>query len=124
MYALQVAMCLSETRRDVPVSSRFIADSGKMPERFLLQVLRDLVSHGVLRSAVGVYGGYYLARSPDEITLLQIFDAFETPFTSPILSELPGTTTAARDRLSACVSESVFAARDRLEKFTIADLVL
>ncbi len=49
IYAVQVTIALSEIGRDKPVSSRQLADDGKMPERFLPQILRNLVTHGVLR---------------------------------------------------------------------------
>jgi Rrf2 family protein len=51
-----------------------------MPERFLLQILRTLVTHGLLTSVRGVYGGYCLARSPEEISLLEIIEAIDGPF--------------------------------------------
>ncbi len=56
-----------------------------MPERFLLQILRNLVNHGILHSTRGVDGGYTLGRSPLEISLLDIIEAIEGPF----VAELP-----------------------------------
>jgi Rrf2 family protein len=50
-----------------------------MPERFLLQILRSLVTHGILRSTRGVDGGYSLVRSPDEVSLLEVIEAIEGP---------------------------------------------
>jgi Rrf2 family protein len=50
-----------------------------MPERFLLQVLRNLVNHGILRSTRGVEGGYSLLRPISEITLLHIMEATDGP---------------------------------------------
>ena len=52
-----------------------------MPDRFLLQILRNLVAHGLLRSTRGVIGGYTLARDPDDISLLDIIEAVEGPVT-------------------------------------------
>ncbi len=53
-----------------------------MPERFLLQILRSLVTHGILRSTRGVDGGYSLVRSPSEVSLLEVIEAIEGPLTS------------------------------------------
>ncbi len=50
-----------------------------MPERFLVQILRALVTHGVLQSTCGVAGGYSLSRSPEQITLRDIVEAFDNP---------------------------------------------
>lgn len=52
-----------------------------MPDRFLLQILRNLVAHGLLRSTRGVIGGYTLARPAHEISLLDIIEAVEGPVT-------------------------------------------
>jgi Rrf2 family protein len=62
-----------------------MAASGHMPDRFLLQILRNLVAHGLLRSTRGVIGGYTLARPPEEISLLDIIEAVE----GPVAFELP-----------------------------------
>jgi Rrf2 family protein len=53
-----------------------------MPERFLLQILRNLVAHGILSSARGVDGGYMLGRSAAEISLLEIIEAIDGPLTA------------------------------------------
>ncbi len=53
-----------------------------MPERFLLQILRSLVTHGVLRSTRGVDGGYALNRPAEEISMLEIIEAVDGPISS------------------------------------------
>jgi Rrf2 family protein len=123
VYALQAIIALAEADSDTPVPSRQLADRGKMPDRFLLQVLRTLVANGVLRSSFGVSGGYYLARPPHEITVLHILDAFESPLTTPSTPALPGFTAVEKKQLLACLAESVNAARHTLAGFTIADLI-
>ena len=79
MYALQATCQLGASDDDSPVPSKRLAESGGMPDRFLLQILRNLVAHGLLRSTRGVIGGYALARSPEEISLLDIIEAVEGP---------------------------------------------
>jgi len=70
-----------------------LAKVGEMPERFLLQVLRGLVNHGLLTSTRGVDGGYSLARPASEISLLQILEATDGPLTAelPPLECIPRT---------------------------------
>lgn len=121
IYALQGVIALAEIANDSPVSSRQLADHGKMPERFLLQVLRALVAHGVLRSSFGVSGGYSLARPAHEITILQVMDAFENPLRAPSTPDLPGFTAIARKQFLACLTDSVNAGRQSLASFTIAE---
>jgi len=55
-----------------------------MPERFLLQILRNLVNHGLLESTRGTEGGYSLARPASQISLLQILEAIDGPLTAEL----------------------------------------
>ena len=55
-----------------------------MPERFLLQILRDLVTHGILHSTRGVEGGYTLDRRPEDVSLLDVIEAIEGPVVSAL----------------------------------------
>ena len=71
-YALQAVLQLAASDARTPVPCSQLAAEGSMPERFLLQILRHLVAHGILDSARGVEGGYVLERSPDEISLLEV----------------------------------------------------
>jgi Rrf2 family protein len=79
VYALHATLQLAKSASDGPVPCSRLAADGKMPERFLVRVLRDLVAHGILESARGIDGGYTLARTPAEITLLQLIEAVDGP---------------------------------------------
>lgn len=77
-YALHaVAYMATQKQQDKPVASHHIAQARGIPERFLLKVLKPLVSAGVLHSIKGPNGGYRLARQPSDITLLEIIEAAE-----------------------------------------------
>ena len=62
-----------------------------MPERFLLQILRNLVAHGILESTRGVDGGYSLGRTAHDISLLDVIEAVDGPMntTLPASKGLP-----------------------------------
>lgn len=122
VYALQALIALAQNGQGAPIPSRVLADKDGMPERFLLQVLRKLVSHGLLRSSFGASGGYYLARPARSITLLEIFDVFECPPATLGVPEFSGLPSATEKRLQACLNESVDAARQRLSDVVLADL--
>ena len=81
-YALHATLRLAEAKSTAPTPCSKLASDGEMPERFLLQILRNLVNHGVLRSTRGVEGGYSLARTPQQISLLEILEAIEGPIGS------------------------------------------
>ncbi len=54
-----------------------IAESEKIPKRFLESILLDLRKSGYLGSKLGKNGGYYLNKNPKEINLLEIIELFE-----------------------------------------------
>jgi Rrf2 family protein len=78
-YAVRATLQLAKSDAATPVPCSQLAANGNMPERFLLQILRSLVTHGILRSTRGVDGGYALVRSPDEVSLLEVIEAIEGP---------------------------------------------
>src|SRR5947207_120468 len=83
-YALQATLQLAETGSIAPVPCSQLAAEGGMPERFLLQILRNLVTHGILHSARGVDGGYMLDRPPEQISILQVIEAVDGPLSPSI----------------------------------------
>ncbi len=78
-YAIQATCQLAESQTGAPVPCSRLANEGHMPERFLLQILRHLVTHGILSSMRGVDGGYSLERSPQDISLLEVIEAIDGP---------------------------------------------
>jgi Rrf2 family protein len=54
-----------------------IAESEKIPKRFLESILLELKNNGYLGSKLGKKGGYYLVKSPDSVNLLEIVRLFE-----------------------------------------------
>jgi Rrf2 family transcriptional regulator, cysteine metabolism repressor len=78
-YAVHAITYMASQKHDHPVASHHIAEARDIPERFLLKVLKPLVSARVLHSMKGPNGGYRLARSPRDITLLEILEAVDGP---------------------------------------------
>ncbi len=54
-----------------------IAESEKIPKRFLESILRELKNNGYLGSKLGKKGGYYLLKKPENVNLLEIVNLFE-----------------------------------------------
>lgn len=121
-YALQATLQLAQSDTGVPVPCSRLAANGKMPERFLLQILRNLVAHGILESTRGVDGGYTLERAPDEISLLELIEAIDGPLTTtlPISAGLPSESKA---KLEDALAEVTQMARRELEAVTLAHLL-
>jgi len=92
-----------------------------MPERFLLQVLRNLVNEGLLKSTRGVDGGYRLARPLSQITLLEIVEAIDGPI-HPELPQIAGLAPQSQRRLAEALGDIAEDAKKRLASITLAQL--
>ena len=121
-YAIGAVLQLADAPPGQPVPCSRLAKIGQMPERFLLQILRTLVNHGLLKSTRGVDGGYSLTRPISEITLLQIFEATEGPLTPsiPPLDSLPET---SQQQLLKVLEGISAATCQRLASVRLSDLV-
>ena len=104
-----------------PVSSHTLASRGKMPERFLVQILHCLVSSGILHSVKGVSGGYFLARGIERITLLNLLDSLDTA-DRPLIPKVDGLAPELHERLTNAMEQIWEAARTELSRYTIADV--
>jgi len=54
-----------------------IAESEKIPKRFLESILLELKNNGYLGSRLGKNGGYFLMKNPKDTNLLEIVRLFE-----------------------------------------------
>ena len=54
-----------------------IAESEKIPKRFLESILLELKKNGYLSSKLGKNGGYFLIKNPKDVNLLEIVRLFE-----------------------------------------------
>lgn len=121
-YAVQAAIQLAKTDSSEPVPCSQLASAGKMPERFLLQILRNLVTHGILRSTRGVDGGYSLTRSPEHVSLLEVIEAIEGPMDGRS-AEMMGMPDDAQLKLQCALKEVTSTARQQLEAIKLSQLL-
>jgi Rrf2 family protein len=121
-YAIHATLQLAGGERGVPIPCSQLATEGQMPERFLLQILRSLVTRGLLCSTRGVDGGYYLARPADQISLCDIVEAFDNPL-SPVMPALDALAPDVRKRIMNSLNGASAAAHSELSKLTMADLM-
>jgi Rrf2 family protein len=121
-YALKASISLAQTAPGVPISARRLASHHRLPERYLLQILRRLVSNGVLKSTAGMSGGYCLSRPPDTITLLDIVDAVESSLATDVGSEV-GLSECAQERLHHSLTTIIRDVRTQLQRLRLVDLI-
>ena len=104
-----------------PVRIRDIADNNGIPARFLVQILLQLKSAGIVGSTRGAAGGYQLVRPPDEITLAEVMAVSDGQASQPV-SSVERETPASRTLLDAWQKVATVQA-EMLESITLADLV-
>lgn len=121
-YALQATLQLAQAPTDQPTPCSRLASEGQMPERFLLQILRSLVTHGILHSTRGVDGGYALKRPADQISLLDIIEAIDGPLATNV-SDHSGLAAACGENLQRLLDGVIQSVRGRLDAIKIAQLV-
>jgi Rrf2 family protein len=121
-YAVRATLALAQAETQGPVPCSKLASEGKMPERFLLQILRSLVTHGILRSTRGVDGGYALVRPANEISLLEVIEAIEGPYDSraAVGEALPAD---SQEQLRAALNQVTTTTRKQLEAIKLSQLV-
>jgi Rrf2 family cysteine metabolism transcriptional repressor len=76
-------MALAKKSGEGPLSLKAIANDHKLSEHYLEQLVAPLRNAGLVKSIRGAYGGYILAKTPDNITAGDIIRVLEGPI-SPV----------------------------------------
>jgi Rrf2 family protein len=76
-YALRAIYELARHEDGPPLKSAEIAQSQAIPQRFLEIILNQLKHAGIVSAKRGYTGGFRLNRPANEITVRQIFQAFD-----------------------------------------------
>jgi Rrf2 family protein len=121
-YGIHASVQLARATGRGAVPASQLARDGHLPERFLVQILRYLVTNGVLRSVCGVSGGYSLARPPAQITLRDIVESFDSPL-DVCPADLGCMSRGVRSEVESTLDEASQAARAKLQNLTLADLL-
>lgn len=119
-YALHAVVHMAVNKLEKPIASHHIAAARGIPERFLLKVLKPLVSARILSSIKGPNGGYRLARSPSDISMLEVLEAVD----GTIRGIAPPTEekNALNNKLEAVCKEASETQRKYLDRISIAEL--
>ena len=78
-YAIILLTHLGEV--NAPVSAHKIAEHYQLPYPMVANILKLLVSSGLINSTRGQRGGYVLAKPAENIILSEIIQVTDTPFT-------------------------------------------
>ena len=78
-YAIRALLYLAKQPRGEIVFKKDICKSQDITPAFLTKILQPLIKEGIVASQRGVGGGFYLARDPGEVSLLDVVRAEEGP---------------------------------------------
>lgn len=78
-YGLRIAFLIGLSS-DKPVSLTTLTRQTDLSEKYLGQLLIMLRHGGIVESVRGSNGGYYLSRSPKDVTIKQILEALDDSF--------------------------------------------
>ncbi len=76
-YGLRILIDLATHDSEKPRMVRDIAASQQISEKYISRLIIDLRRARLVRSVRGMKGGFFLARPPREITLLEIMETME-----------------------------------------------
>jgi Rrf2 family protein len=80
-YALMAMKHLAQNSSTSSTSAREIAEQYDIPIELMAKVLQRLVRIGLLASTQGTRGGYALGRPPAAISVADVIEAIDGPFT-------------------------------------------
>lgn len=72
-YALRAIYELAKREGEGPTKISDIANAQAIPQRFLEVILNQLKGSGIIASKRGFYGGYFLTKAPDQVSVGDIF---------------------------------------------------
>lgn len=119
-YALHAVAYMASQKQNTPTASHLIAEKRGIPERFLLKVLKPLVSAQVLTSVKGPHGGYQLARPASDVSVLEIIEAVDGPIRGHAPHDSP--LASVNRKIVQIVSQSADQTRKSLGKIKISHL--
>jgi Rrf2 family cysteine metabolism transcriptional repressor len=120
-YAAIAMLALAARYRDGDlVSARSVSAEHNVPNQFLVQILQQLRSAGLICSSRGSSGGFKLQRPPEKITLAEIVDAVCTP---QMASTADGDASDLNRVMSNVWDEVIQQQRNQLEQRTLQALL-
>ncbi len=78
-YAMRAVAYLANLGPDRRAATSQIAEEQQIPPSFLAKIVSQLSVAGLLQTSRGARGGVSLARSPEEISFLEVVEAIDGP---------------------------------------------
>lgn len=121
-YALRAMAMLAAIPPERSLQAQALADAGRIPIKFLEQILLALKKSGLLHSKRGVGGGYRLERPSRLISVAEVIEAVDGELVRLVASseylDFPGAS-----GLGHCLSRAEDLINGELQRTTLEDLV-
>jgi Rrf2 family protein len=78
-YAMRAVAYLANLGPDKRAATSQIAEEQQIPPSFLAKIVSQLSVAGLLQTSRGARGGVSLARTPEEISFLEVVEAIDGP---------------------------------------------
>ncbi len=78
-YCIRVVLELALAGPGALLTTEDLGNRAGVPAKYLLRLMRDLQSGGIVRGTRGWHGGYALAREPGEITVAEVIRVMDGP---------------------------------------------
>lgn len=121
-YAVGVLLNVERRGLRQTMTAAQISKNCEFPPRFLYRILRRLVDSQLLTGVSGPGGGYRLARSARQITLLEIVEAVEGPQVPSILEPVCRAHQGPIDAVNQLCDDAARQFRAALAKTTLASI--
>ncbi|MGD0957199.1 MAG: SUF system Fe-S cluster assembly regulator [Candidatus Acidiferrales bacterium] len=124
-YGLVLMTCIARGQELPLRTARDLAVESRLPLSTVSKLLKQLLQNGLLTSHRGTKGGYFLARDPRDISVVEIIAAIEGPMA---LTECSTDVTGLCNLEPCCpikTNQQIInqAVRGVLDKITLSDLV-
>lgn len=124
-YALRVLIDLAENQRDSFITLKEVAQRQDISEKYLENIVKELVKAGMLDALRGKGGGYRLGREPEQISVLDVLTLMEGTLVPVACLEEGGRPCA---RLAECRTLPLWqglndVVSDYLARYSIRDLM-
>ncbi len=121
-YALLAMMELAKRQElGKPVALREIVDDQQIPMPFLVQILQQLRTAGLVNSSRGSSGGYFLQRPASQISVLDVVEAVAPNLLAPDLNL--AAQTADANTVVELWKQLASRQRELLQELSLTDLI-
>jgi Rrf2 family protein len=123
-YALRAMIYLSRLDPTQRAATSQIAEEQKIPPSFLAKIISQLSIAGLIHTSRGARGGVSMARSPEEVSVLEVVEAIDGPISLNDCTGDPSACPFGEDcPLRPLWCETQAELIDRLRKTTFASFV-